>query len=120
MLSDLVDTIIKIDMEEIIDYEFPLNKPFGLEIIHNGIIYDFIIKLSSNNHNLICFGSGHNGRNMKNSKNELITPPFLNRWSYYKYFNESIIAYADPTFFRDDKITLGWYVGGNDTYYKSI
>lgn len=120
MLSDLVDTIIKINMDDIIGYNFPLNKPFGLEIIHNEIIYDFIIKLSSDNQNLICFGSGHNGRNMRNSKNQIMTPPFLNRWSYYKHFNESIIAYADPTFFRDDYITLGWYVGGNEWYLKTI
>lgn len=120
MLSELVDTIIKLDINEVIDYDFPLNKPFGLEIMHNGIIYDFIIKLSSNNNNLICFGSGHNGRNVKNSKNQIKTPPFLNRWSYYKHFNESIIAYADPTFFRDEKITLGWYVGGQEWYLKVI
>ena len=120
MLSDLIDTIIKIDMDEIISYNFPLDKPFGLEIIHNEITYDFIIRLSSNNHNLICFGSGHNSRNMRNSKNQIITPPFLNRWSYYKYFNESIIAYADPTFFRDENITLGWYVGGDEWYLKVI
>ena len=118
MLSDLIDNIIKIDSDEIFNYPFPLDEPFGLEIIHNGNIYDFIIRLSSNNDNLICFGSGHNGRNMKDHKNELIKPPFLNRWSWYKYFEESVIAYADPTFFRDEKITLGWYVGAQEWYLK--
>lgn len=120
MLSDLIDNIIKIDIEEIFNYPFPLDEPFGLEILHNGNIYDFIIRLSSGNDNLICFGSGHNGRNMKNHQNELIKPPFLNRWSWYKYYDESVIAYADPTFFRDEKITLGWYVGGHEWYLKII
>ena len=119
-MKNLVDKVIELDYDDVENYNFPLDEPFGLEIIHNGIIYDFIINLSSSNKNLICFGSGHNGRNMRNSKNELIAPPFLNRWSYYKYFDESVIAYADPTFFRDEKITLGWYVGGSEWYLKTI
>ena len=120
MLDKLVNHVIRIKLDDIINYDFPLDKPFGLEIIHNGIIYDFIIKLSSNNKNLICFGSGHNGRNETDSKNEIKKPPFLNRWSYYKYYNESVIAYADPSFFRDEKITLGWYVGGQEWYLETI
>lgn len=120
MKNKLFKNKITIDMEDIIDYNFPLDEPFALEIIHNGCIYDFIIRLSSSNENLICFGSGATLRNRTDSKGQPIVPPFLNRWSYYTFLDESCIAYADPTFFKDENITLGWYVGGEDWYLKII
>ena len=120
MKNKLFENKISIDMEDIVDYDFPLDEPFALEIIHKGCRYDFIIRLSSSNENLICFGSGATTRNRTDSKGQPIVPPFLNRWSYYGFLDESCIAYADPTFFKDEDITLGWYVGGEDWYLKII
>ena len=47
VMSSLVDNIIKLKMDEIVDYEFPLDEPFGLQIIHNDEIYCFMIRFSS-------------------------------------------------------------------------
>lgn len=120
MLSDIVDNVISLKIDEIEEYCFPLDSIFGLEIIENEIKYDFIINFSKNSDKLICFGSGAWPRNSKTSNGDLIKPPFLDRWSWYGYFDESCIAYADPSFFQDDKIRLGWYVGGKDWYLRII
>ncbi|WP_405269117.1 hypothetical protein [Methanobrevibacter sp.] len=58
MLDDLIDEVIKIDLDNMTTYNFPLDKPFGLEIIHNNKKYEFILKLSKNN-NLIIFCKGY-------------------------------------------------------------
>lgn len=116
----LVDTEIKLSFDEIENYEFPLDEVFSLEINNDDIKFCFIIKFASNNENLICFGPGAHQRNQKTSKGELISPPYFDRWSWYDFFQESFIAYADPIFFKDDHITLGWFVGDKDNWYLEI
>lgn len=116
----LVNNNIKLDYSEVDAYNFPLDEEFGLEINYNNIKFCFIIRLSSKNKNLICFGPGAHSRDQRTSKGELITPPYFDRWSWYKYFEESFIAYADPIFFKDSRITLGWFVGDKDNWYIEI
>jgi hypothetical protein len=59
-------------------------------------------------------GPGAHPRNKMTSDGKLITPPFFVRWRWYNYFDESIIAYADPVMFHDDDITLTWFAGNRN------
>ncbi len=119
MLKELMKNTIQLTIPEIIEYDFPMDEPFFLKIIHEGTAYEFVIRLSSDNDRLICFGSGAHPRNSKTSKGELIKPPYFDRWSWYEFVDESIIAYADPSFYYDDRITLGWFVG-DETWYLEV
>lgn len=119
MLKKLMKNTIQLTIPEIIEYDFPMDEPFFLKIIHEGTAYEFVIRLSSDNDRLICFGSGAHPRNLKTSKGELIKPPYFDRWSWYEFVDESIIAYADPSFYYDDNITLGWFVG-KETWYLEV
>ena len=107
-------------LNEIETFNFPLNKEFKLKVTHNNVEYDFVVKLSSKNKNLIAFGSGAFSRDKTTRSGKLINPPYIHRWSWYKYFDESFIAYADPMFYLDEKLTLGWYVGTKDWYLEII
>lgn len=119
ILKDLVDTIIQLDINEIEYYNFPLNELLGIEIEYSGIKFEFIAHFTDNP-NLLCFGSGASSRSEKTSEGKLIKPPFFRRWSWYKYFDENFIAYADPMFHLDEEIRLGWYVGDRNTWYLEI
>ena len=118
-MKDLVDEIISLDINEIEFYRFPLNKLLGIEIIHSGIKFEFIVHFTDNP-NLLCFGSGASPRNQTTSKGIPIHPPYFKRWSWYKYFDENFIAYADPMFYLDERIQLGWYVGDKNNWYLEI
>ena len=119
-MEDMVDTVIKLKLDEIEMYDFPLDEVFGLEVNHDNVRYCFIIKLASNNKNLLCFGPGAFLRNQKTSDGKLITPPFFTRWKWHMYFKESFISYADPIFLYDEKIKVGWFVGTKDTWYLEV
>lgn len=116
-MNKLVEKIIKINFDQIETYEFPLDEAFGLEVNYDGTKYCLILNLSSNNKNLICCGPGAHARNSKTSDGVLKKPPFFARWSWFKFFDESFIVYADPIFFYDEDITLGWFVGTKDQWY---
>lgn len=119
ILKDLVDEIIQLDMDDIENYDFPLNKLLGIKTNYSGIKFEFIAHFTDNP-NLLCFGSGLSSRSETTSKGKLIKPPYFRRWSWYKYFDENFIAYADPMFYLDEEIGLGWYVGDKDTWYLEI
>ena len=116
-MENLVSNVVRLEFDEVESYVFPLDEAFGLEVMYEGIKFCFIINLSSTNKNLICCGSGAQQRNRKSSKGIPISPPFFDRWSWFKYFEESFIVYSDPIFFYDDKIRLGWYVGDKNQWY---
>ena len=120
MAGSLVKNLISLDYEDIIDYNFPLDEAFQIEVMYNNVQYDFIIRLSSKNKNLLSFGSAAFPRDKLDKDGNIIQPPYLNRWSWYKFFEESFIAYADSTFYLDDEIALGWYVGGKDWCLEKI
>ena len=117
MINSILDYRIELDFNEIDGFDFPIDIPFELHINYNKIVYSFIIKFSSKNKNLICFGPGAHARDATNSKGKLLRPPYYDRWSWYKYFDESFIAYSDPIFLYDEKITLGWFVGDENQWY---
>lgn len=118
-MENLVEEIIQLNFNEIDNYEFPMNKLLGIVINHLGIKFEFIVHFVDSP-NLLCFGSGLSSRSQKTSQGILIKPPFFRRWSWYKYFNENFIAYADPMFYLDERIQLGWYVGDKDNWYLEI
>lgn len=116
-MKDLVDNIIELDIYEIVNFDFPMDEPFGLKVNYKGVPFDFIIRLSSKNKNLICTSPGAHLRNQKTSEGKLVTAPFIDRWSWFKYFDESFIAHSDPMLTQDDKLILGWCVGTKDHWY---
>lgn len=116
-MKDLVDNIIELEIEEIINYDFPIDEPFGLKVIYRGVPFEFVVRLSSKNKNLICTSPGAHLRNQKTSTGKLMTPPFIDRWSWFKYFDDSFIAHADPMLGMDDELILGWCVGTEDHWY---
>lgn len=119
-MDNLVKNTLNLKLDEIENFKFPIDEPFMLKINNEGIIYDFIIRFSSKNKNLICCASGAHARNQKTSTGELITPPYFDRWSWYEYFDESFIAFSDPIFYYNDEITLGWCVGDKKQWYLEV
>lgn len=103
------------DLEELEDAKFPLDELFSLEVNHNNVKYEFLIRFASKNKNLICFGSG-----AYNSKIENIQPPIYRRHSWQSEFEESVIYYNDPTLYIDPDLNIGWGVGKNDEWYLVI
>ena len=115
-MNKLIDKNIKLNFDEISSFEFPLDEPFGLQVTNNDTIHCLVIRFSSKNKNLICTGPGaHERDTIRNG--ELLKPPFFDRWSWYKYFKESFIAYADPMFFYGDKIKIAWLIGTEEHWY---
>lgn len=116
-MHKIVDNVISLDLDEIDDYVFPQDEPFGVEIIYKEALFYLIIKFSSTNKNFICFSPGAFIRNQVSSKGEIIEPPLFNRWSWHKYFDETVITCADPTIFWDDEIKVGWMIGDSEHWY---
>ncbi len=112
-MKRIVNNIITLEIKDLIDFDFPYNELFGLEVIDNNIKYEFLIRFSNYNKRLLCFGSGAVAR--KGSK--AINPPIFNRYSWNEEFNESILFYNDPTLYLSDNLRLGWGVGTTDDYY---
>lgn len=116
-MHKLVDDLILLNMDELETYEFPQDRRFGLEVICGEALFYLIIKFSSTNKNFICMNPGAFDRDRYNSNGELIEPPYFSRWSWDKYFEESVIITADPMIFRNDEIKLGWMIGEKDHWY---
>ena len=115
-MNKLIDKNIKLNFNEISSFDFPLDEPFGLQVTHNDTIYCLVIKFSSKNKNLICTGPGaHERDTIRNG--ELLKPPFFDRWSWYKFFEESFIAYSDPMFFYGEKIKIAWLIGTKEHWF---
>jgi len=110
----------QLEFDELQNYEFPMDELFELTVNHNKVKYEFLVRLSSNNKGLICFGSG-----AYNPKK--INLPIYDRHSWQNEFKQSVIFYNDPTLYEDryykmnecefPKLTLGWGVGKNDEWY---
>ena len=75
----LIDNLISLKMEDLETFEFPLDEPFGLEIVHGKALFYFIINFSSNNKNLICMPPGAFNRHKRTSSGDLIKPPYFTR-----------------------------------------
>ncbi|MBZ9570435.1 hypothetical protein KQY27_02605 [Methanobrevibacter sp. TMH8] len=99
------------DIDEVSTFDFPEDEFFGLEIHRNNVKYEFLVRLASKNDKLICFGGS--GR-VNQQKHDL---PFFQRHSWQSKFEESVIYYADPTFYLDSKLAAGWFLGTEDDWY---
>lgn len=119
-MKKLIDKNFKLNFDELSSFEFPLDEAFGLQVYYKETIYCFVIRFSSKNKNLICTGPGaHQRDTIRNG--ELLKPPFFDRWSWYKHFKESFIAYADPMLFYDDDLRIAWFIGNKrDWYLKDL
>lgn len=114
-----VDENFIMDMKDLKNANFPLDKLFSLEVNHNNVKYEFLIRFSSKNKNLICLGSGaYDPRKL--------TPPIYNRHSWQGFFEESVIMYNDPTLYLTPNaplshefptLSLGWGIGKNEDWY---
>jgi poly(ribitol-phosphate) beta-N-acetylglucosaminyltransferase len=105
-----VDEKIILNFSELKSANLPVNKLFELQVNKNHVKYEFLVRFSSNNKNLICFGSGA-------YYPKKFSPPVYNRHRWQSEFEESVIYYNDPTLYNNSKITLGWGVGKNEEWY---
>jgi len=106
-----VDNIFNLKLDEVSTFDFPKNELCGVEIIENQVKYEFLIKLRLNSNKLICFGAKGG---LDRGKRDL---PDFPRFSWHDSFHESLIYYADPTFYINKKIKTGWYMGTEDNWY---
>jgi hypothetical protein len=102
-----------LNMEELELAEFPLDELFALEVHHNHVKYEFLVRFASDNQKMICFGSGAYDP-------ALIKPPIYRRHSWQDEFEESVIYYNDPTLYLDPELRLGWGMGKNDEWYLLV
>ena len=112
----LVDKSIRLNSDEIANYKFPFNEFFSLEITENKVKYEFLIRFSSSNKNLICFGGGGIERKGPKAKK----PPVFNRHSWNEFFEESVLFYNDPTLYLSDELRFGCGIGTQDVYYLEV
>lgn len=115
-VDQMIDTNQKFvcEIDELKFLEFPLDELFFLQVNHNNVKYEFLIRFSSNNKNLICFGSG------AYAPEEKISLPIFRRHSWQNKFEESVIYYNDPTLYNNPDLLLGWGVGKNDEWYLMV
>ena len=111
-LEQLVDKVFEMDLDDIENFNFPLNERFGLRVMHNNTEYCFLVRFVTDNDKLICIGSGSQPRNEKN-----FDRPTFQRHSWYSEFDASVIYYSDPIFLRDNTVNCGWCVGTPKEYY---
>lgn len=117
-MESLVNEIIKLNIDEIDSFNFPIYELIGIEVMYNNIKFEFIAHFTENP-NLICFGAGRRPTN-KTDEKKLIEPPYFPRWSWYREFDENFIAYSDPMFYLDEEMSIGWYVGDKTDWYLEI
>ena len=112
-----------LDISKLKCTEFPLDEFFALQINHNNVKYEFLVRFSSKNKNLICLGSG-----AYNPKDK-ISPPIYHRHSWQNEFEESVIYYNDPTLYNSSKLPLkynspklplGWGIGKLEEWYLLV
>ena len=93
-----------------------------MEVNYNNVKYEFLVRFSNTNKNLICPGSGAYDP-------KKISPPIYNRYTWQNEFEESVIYYNDPTLYNIPKsplkyniprLPLGWGIGKHDEWYISV
>ncbi|ADZ09162.1 hypothetical protein Metbo_0913 [Methanobacterium lacus] len=107
------------NLSDLKSFNYPKDKLFSLQINHAQVKYEFLVRLASNNKNLICFGSGAHAP-------DKMSPPIFRRLTWQDEFEESVIYYNDPTLYLPVKsplrydvkrLSLGWGVGTPDNWY---
>lgn len=94
------------------DIEMQDNNPFLLEIVNNGVKYEFFVRINRKSKILLVFGSGA-------YKPSEMTLPVFQRHSWISDFEESMIYYNDPTLYLD-RLTLGWGFGVPESHYLKV
>ncbi|MGP4038854.1 glycosyl transferase family 2 [Gracilibacillus sp. D59] len=89
---------------------FDQKEPFILDVEKEGIHYEFLIKMNSDNDKAIVFGSG-----AYDASSDL-QPPIFQRHKWIGEFEENLIYYNDPTLYLGS-INIGWGFGREDVYY---
>ncbi|WP_410255764.1 glycosyl transferase family 2 [Bacillus cereus] len=110
-MNNLLNEVPKIEINynQINDFQLIYDSPFRLEVEWNQTNYEFFIHLKSSTPNLLIFGSGaYNSQKLK--------PPIFHRYSWTKYFDDSMIFYNDPTLYLGP-INLGWGFGTTNEFY---
>ena len=111
-MEQLVDKIFDMGLENIENFNFPLNELFGLKVMHNNVKYCFLVRFSTENDKLICVGSGAQIRTEKS-----FDRPVFQRHSWHSELNASVIYYSDPIFLESNSAMCGWCVGTPEEYY---
>ena len=111
-----------LDINEILNFDFPMDEQFELEINYNNVKYEFLVKFSSVKKGLICFGPAAYNPND-------FSPPIYIRHSWHKDIKSSTLFYNDPTTYNYDNSKeymgpdhrVGWGAGKlNDYYLENI
>lgn len=110
---DLSKAPLIFDLDKLKSAKFPLDEFFYLVVKDDGVKYQFLVRLSSSNENMICFGS-------EEFDPEKEAPPIFRWHSLEDRFEESVIFYNDPTLYLDQNLRVGWGVGKNDNWYMSV
>lgn len=110
-MKELVEKIIKCDFEELSNIELPYDERIGLEVLWDGIKYEFLINFKTGIDKLLIVGSGALPLNSDFDR----TRPLFDRWSWG--FDESTIFYNDPTLYLSSDIFGGWGLGSMDNWY---
>ena len=111
-----IKTTINLNLSELDkEVSFPLDELFLLNVIddlRNHVKYEFLIRFSSENQNLIVFGNdAYKPHLMK------VEPPIFLRHSWEKQFQESVIYFYDPTIYNYPEYGAGWGVGNKEDWY---
>ncbi|MED4018981.1 glycosyl transferase family 2 [Sutcliffiella cohnii] len=95
------------------NFELPIGeKPYILQIVKDGIKFEFLIRTKECSKKAIIFGSG-----AYDATSEL-SPPIFQRHKWIKHFSENLIYYNDPTLYLGP-INIGWGFGYKERHYLS-
>ena len=111
-MEQLVDTIIRCDINQIKDCKFPKDERFGLAVTVNDVDYEFILNIKSTSNKLLVFAPA--ARHSTESDEDKARPVF-HRWSWK--FDESTIHFNDPTTYLSQELLGGWGIGSEDDWY---
>lgn len=109
-MDRLVDLIIDISFEDILDYNFPKNVKFGLNVNFDNVKYEFLINLK-NSSKIIVLSSSALAIDNKHDRSR----PLFHRHSWN--FEDSTIFFNDPTLYLNDEILSPWGVGTKENWY---
>lgn len=112
-MNQIVEKIIRCNINELNNINFPINEKFGLVIRLNGVSYEFIINIKPNSDKLLVLSPN----SIPESKSdEYINRPIFDRvlWP----FPISTIYFNDPTrTIGDNNLLGGWGIGTSDNWY---
>lgn len=98
----LEDKDIEINVENI------TNIPNGrFRIIYQKVKFECLFNYQKGNSLFVVF-----------SGSRTIQPPEFKRWSWYNCFSGSMLSIADPMYYDNGKLGIGWYYGTEEVNYR--